>query len=1023
MKLLHLFLFCAASAASFILSSQAQTSSRPTPGQPTAESVGFVTGRVLNNNGRYVSNARIRAEGGAAETYTDEFGRYSLSVPAGNVRLRVFYTGQPELTVDVAVAAGSTMQRDITLGGNEDVVQLDTFVTSAQRHMDGAVLAINEQRFSANIKNVVSSDAFADVGDGNLGEFAKYLPGVSVGNLGVDAVNISVRGMPVEMTTVSTDGNRIASANSSLMGRTFQLEQVSVNNVARIELIKTPTPDVPADTLGGSVNLISRRAFERAKPQFDWRVFVGTRDNLPRTLGKIAHSKGEPMRIIRPSLDFNWVVPLSDRLGFTLNGLHSNAPVRIQRQQTNWLPDHLGRLAGYTVPADNNPYLARFVINNGSKFTARSSIGATLDYKFNDRNEMSVGYQYNYYEATFNDHNIQYDVGRGVTAWGPDFVQGGNNTGSVFFGARQYGLKRGGTWMPTFNYRHRGDKWKANVSASYSKGTNSYRNIEKGFFENIIVRMRGPLTVRYDGVGPDGPSTITVTKGGQVTDQTELDNYYIDRTTGNQRQSEDIVTAFRADLQRTFDARIPIEVKAGIDVRRNTRDVTRNPAAWIFVGADGVANSADDGAGAFVDDGFSRIPPAYGHPPIEYPSYHKLYDLYVEHPEYFRANPAADHRTLVNFSQAIEETVSAAFVRVDARFLANRLWLVGGVRLERTEDSGEGAFVDNNAIYLRNASGGFVLDSSGNRIPITTDPLEQARLTHVERGTKAGHDYQDYYPSLNATYKVSDDLQVRAAYARTLGRPDYGNIIPGVTLPSGDGTNIIVQNPELSPWTADNLDVSAEYYFKSGGVFSAGLFHKEITDFFGSETTVATPQSLEALGLDPNLYDGFTITKGINVGDARVRGYEISYRQQLTFLPEWARGVELWANVTKLRVDGSQVNDFTGFTPTTVAYGGSLTRSQFTLHVNCLYTGRAPGSTLGGTQPPGTVNYSPPSRVADVNFEYRLTRRLGVFCNVRNVFGEEESGERYSPTTPAYARKMTGAYNARVVTMGIKGRF
>jgi len=49
---------------------------------------------------------------------------------------------------------------------------------SASRETDGDAIAINEQRYAPNLKNVVAADSLGDVMDGNVGEFLKFLPGV-----------------------------------------------------------------------------------------------------------------------------------------------------------------------------------------------------------------------------------------------------------------------------------------------------------------------------------------------------------------------------------------------------------------------------------------------------------------------------------------------------------------------------------------------------------------------------------------------------------------------------------------------------------------------------------------------------------------------------------------------------------------------------------------------------------------------------------------------------------------------------
>ena len=59
-------------------------------------------------------------------------------------------------------------------------MKLARFVVGESREMDGAAIAINEQRFAPNIRNVVSADEFGSVVEGNAGDFLKFLPGITV---------------------------------------------------------------------------------------------------------------------------------------------------------------------------------------------------------------------------------------------------------------------------------------------------------------------------------------------------------------------------------------------------------------------------------------------------------------------------------------------------------------------------------------------------------------------------------------------------------------------------------------------------------------------------------------------------------------------------------------------------------------------------------------------------------------------------------------------------------------------------
>jgi hypothetical protein len=193
-----------------------------TVAQAQVSGTGTVVGRVLNaSNDQYLNNARVVVSGTTIEAFTNDFGEYRLSnVPAGATTIVVTYTGLAPESATVTVSQSQTATRDFNLNrpgaaARDTVIKLDAFVVASAKEMSGREVALNEQRFAANLKNVVSADEFGDMSEGNVGEFLKYIPGITIDYVGADARNISVRGLPPLATPVMVDGAPMASAASS----------------------------------------------------------------------------------------------------------------------------------------------------------------------------------------------------------------------------------------------------------------------------------------------------------------------------------------------------------------------------------------------------------------------------------------------------------------------------------------------------------------------------------------------------------------------------------------------------------------------------------------------------------------------------------------------------------------------------------------------------------------------------------------------------------------------------------------
>ena len=300
-------------------------------------STGGIEGRVFNSrSGQFLEKARVTAEGINAEALTDASGTYRLpNVPAGSVNVKVFFTGFEPIAETVKVTAGATVQRDFNFGPGRDVVTLSEFVVGASREMDGAAIAINEQRFAPNITHVVSAGEFGISADGSVGEFLKFMPGISVDYVGGTANTISMDGVPSNNVPVTVGGFDLASTSSASTSRSTELLQISIHNAARIEVTHSPTPESPASALAGGVNIVPRSAFERAKPLFVGSVYLMMRDNY-RTLEKTPGPRRGGSYKAQPGFDFSYIIPVNKRFGFTVSGSYSNQLIPEDRITNTW---------------------------------------------------------------------------------------------------------------------------------------------------------------------------------------------------------------------------------------------------------------------------------------------------------------------------------------------------------------------------------------------------------------------------------------------------------------------------------------------------------------------------------------------------------------------------------------------------------------------------------------------------------------------------------------------------------------
>ncbi|MSU53294.1 MAG: hypothetical protein EXS41_07860, partial [Opitutaceae bacterium] len=975
---------------------------------------GLVEGRVFNlANGSYVSNARVTIDALRLETFTDESGQFRIArVPAGEVTVRVNYTGFPLEAKVVKIASGLTVVQDFTLRGSkapsDDPVKLDAFTVAAQRDMAASDVAVNEQRYSAGIKNIVSTDSFADIADGNVGEFAKYLPGVTLNRSGSDGLTISIGGVPPGGTPVMMDGNGIASATGSNANRQTEFENIAVGSIARVEVSRSQNPDSPANAIGGSVNLISRSAFERSRPQYTVKAHLSWRGDdfsFSKEPGPFANKD----YVFEPNFEVSAVVPLSRNFGFTVSGLVSRTRNNGPGITQDWVPTVAAQSINFPATTPDKPYLARYRLQERPKITVRDSLNLSADWRISPTDVLSAGFSYFYHSQNFWVRQLNFDTGR-VASFGPDFTQGAAGAGfvQILTDARE---KNNTSWAPSFRYKHHGPVWQWQLGGAYSAATNHYAN--KGYFLSNNAFFRN-VTVRFEQLTIDHPRVVSVkdATGTRDVDPYSLANYNLESLSGQTFESTAVVRSLNCFLKRDYAFVVPTSVKLGADLRSESRDLIRPTYATSFIGADRTTRTADDSAAQWFDPSYSSRELLFG-PRMQWFDLNKIGEIYRAHPEYFTRNEADavnSYRSQVNTSQAITETILAPYLRLDSNFFNGRLQVTGGVRYEHTEDDGNGPLIDPTRIYQRNAAGQIVRDAAGR--PVVAAPLATlagTKLAYVERGSSTKQAYDDFFPSLNGSFKLQPNLIARASYGRSFNRPDFGSILPSMNLPDTETTarTITLTNTSLKPWYADSYGLALEYYFNepSTGVVSVRGYRRDITDFWGTSLQPASDELLEPYGIEPAVYGqalGYQVSTTRNAGDARVSGTEFDYRQNLVFLPRWARGFTVFGNITLQRRTGAQTTSFTGFVRRTINYGVTFSRERFTARVAVNLRGQIEqGQVTGAGAEPNTMTYLQSRAIADVAAEYRLTRVFSVFLIGRNVNAANEDTVTYGPSTPS----------------------
>lgn len=513
-------------------------------------------------------------------------------------------------------------------------------------------------------------------------------------------------------------------------------------------------------------------------------------------------------------------------------------------------------------------------------------------------------------------------------------------------------------------------------------------------------------------------------------------NFNLNTATDGVRDIRDDVYTGNLDVKRRFNfLPFPFAVQVGGGLRENERDRTLPSEIYTHQGVNGDRSSAPYLARVYANQPMRYNDVSQGVPSL---STYRAYEAWQDNPSLFTMTPAQVVAAAINrvqTSENIKETVGSYYFLTEARLFKNRLQVLTGVRYETTTDDGSGALRDDSAVFVRNADGTFARNAAGARIRKpeagAVGSLQEAQLVYRERGYHAKRSYDGYYPSLHLTFNVTNNFLARAAYAKTYGRPAFADIIPNAVTSENDvdpGANrdaelgtITVRNTGLLPWSAENFDLSLEYYTNNGGTFGASLFHKEITDFFGQFQKIATLEDLAALGLDSR-YEGWRVSTRTNAGDASVSGLELSLSHSLRPLGEWARNFKGFVNATKLRLRGAQEANFTGFLPESMNWGITFAPKRFTAMAKWNYRSAERRGLIAAFGPDANQYYKARTHL-DINLSYSFTPNLALFLNARNVMGVADVNLIKGSQVPSYAEQSQIQDYGVPFSIGLKGSF
>ncbi|HTL69140.1 MAG TPA: TonB-dependent receptor [Lacunisphaera sp.] len=1000
---------------------------------------GTITGHVYNPvNKEFVRDAEVHVAGTNITVATEDGGYFSLArVPAGKVTLTVTYTGFAPVAAEVDLPAGGTATHEFDLAtpaaaatAGKDVLQLETLVVTTVK--DGNAKALQHQRNSMNLSRSVSSEAFGNVTEGNVGEFLKYLPGVELEYTEADTRGPRLGGMSSEYASVTLDGKTIASADSfgqyvgfenspaGTANRSFGFDSISINSIESIEINRVTPASMDADAPAGNINLKTKRAFDQKGRRVSASlstVFNSEEVTLQRTLGP-DDSKGLKYK---PNYNLGYSdVFLNNRLGIVLSVQESNLYNEQYRVDHNYNRTPAGTDTRGQV-------LTSVLLKDGPKWTERASYGLTADFKASPNLTLSLTTLFARYHAQFYNRQVTMtaggtratEPGDGVLSYGTATGTGGSIT---LGGGNGDKFTNTLTLSPSFEYRKENLSVDGAFTSSHSR--NDYDNLAKGTLANSTVNNITGIGFTAARSSSDGADWRFTQTGGP--DWSDLSLQKNPRISDDNRQNTIDIKSGELNARYALPLKLPTFLQVGGKWARDhqTANDTRSYDVWQFIGpGGGTTGSFANYPSPFVlfqgDNqphvSFTSIGGA-GAP--AFPDRDTLGTLFHSHPEYFlRSLPTSatvagsSGMTLANYESGVYlnkptydmiETISAGYVMANTRI--SKLQLQGGVRFERTAlDSLELDPYSNQQV----AAAGYPVTSAGAPNSVSAIDYKYSK-PRVHRHAS----YDDLFPSLSAKYTITPNLLFDLGWGKTIKRPNISNIAG--TRQIDDNTMVVTTpNPKLLPERSQKVAAALSYFFGNSGINNVQLVATRTRT--ENQTLAKQISDVEYGNTDPQLA-GYEFKSFTNASSPVTwNALEFSYQQYLSFLPRLLQGTSITASYTRVDVETQPGIFIAGVVPNSVKGTLSYKLDRVGFSFSAIWSDDS-GPWLNNLN-----RYQKANTKCDFSAGYRLSDRFSLFIASRNVFQQSHRIMEKSAGNPDVLYRYEN-YGTNW-TIGIKGDF
>jgi TonB-dependent receptor len=911
----------------------------------SAQQTGSVSGRVTGPDGTAIVGAAVSIANSSLAGQTDRDGIFRfVAVPVGAQTVNVRSVGKKPYARAITVDATTPVRLAIAL----ELAPTALEGVKVYGERSGQIRSAMQKRANLTVSDVTSSDEIGLLPDQNVAEAVQRIPGVYMETSRGEGRTVSIRGVAPNLNNVTLNGQQMATTSSD---RAATLDLLPASMVSNIEVIKAVTPDMDANTNGGTVNLRTLSAFDRDRPFF-FAIGEGLIHNRQVAYGP----QKQP---------FELDVTTGRRFGRnqTFGVVFSGSASQRDNSVSVLDPDGWLRVRNAST-GDSIDVSNEIELQVADNDRTRQSLTTSLDWRPKPTTELYLRGLYT--RTTEIERNSEFEI----TFTGAYEFPGNGRVGRNTASSMELDISRDEETEDLYTLSLGGSqRWgnlKMDLTGVATRGK-AYSFGPDATFENPrATDIQAPVGLDFSKyfyeVTPGNPAFVA-----------NASNYLLNGLANNIRTVLDNTFIGAADFRYdTKLGRFPAFLKFGAKVQSRDRDI--DDASDRYLNPTGINLSAYNEPVVGGLQGAAR--------PFQQGAVEPFVSFVKENlgGAKLPLDPVNTSIQKIDGDAYVTEQISAAYLMGSAEL--GKLGLVGGVRMERTDSDAEFWELFENS----RLSGA-------------------ARYTFPDRRSTRTNAYTNLLPSAIFKYDVAKNLLLRGAFTSTIARPQFtqlasftrANYIPDAAVPNAFDGTVTDNNPELDPYTSKNYDLSLEYYPSTGGSLSLAYFHKDI------DNPIYTFRSTERnVEYDGRFFTTLRYTQQRNGDAGSLGGVEMSWSQPLYFLPGPLNGFGVNANVafvtSKLKIVGRAGElPFLGQPDNVLNLIPYYSRGPF--EVRLAYARRS--SFLSAVTTPGFDRFTAARETYDLNLRWQVAGpRWEIIATARNLSNAPEVG--YQGTRDRY---------------------